>query len=203
MTLVMFFFFKQKTAYEMRISDWSSDVCSSDVLARKQAGGAGTDGFAISMPTLFEKSGAEGDYRRFKFEMTKIARENALPSYALEIELRGDAEPFLRMIRRDPTSEREAPSPAPVQAAPAHGRSIPSAQAKAPDAPAIAFPEYGHIAHSAFGAIARANLPEPQRDHGMVADDFRSFLRQREIAYDANNITQIFATFCSKQRAAL
>src|SRR3546814_9923172 len=26
-----FFFFKQKTAYEMRISDWSSDVCSSDL----------------------------------------------------------------------------------------------------------------------------------------------------------------------------
>src|SRR3546814_15864349 len=29
--LVVFFFFKQKTAYEMRISDWSSDVCSSDL----------------------------------------------------------------------------------------------------------------------------------------------------------------------------
>src|SRR3546814_3108859 len=28
----VFFFFKQKTAYEMRISDWSSDVCSSDLL---------------------------------------------------------------------------------------------------------------------------------------------------------------------------
>src|SRR3546814_8633878 len=28
---VSFFFFKQKTAYEMRISDWSSDVCSSDL----------------------------------------------------------------------------------------------------------------------------------------------------------------------------
>src|SRR3546814_7138688 len=29
---VYFFFFKQKTAYEMRISDWSSDVCSSDLI---------------------------------------------------------------------------------------------------------------------------------------------------------------------------
>src|SRR3546814_2411992 len=28
----LFFFFKQKTAYEMRISDWSSDVCSSDLI---------------------------------------------------------------------------------------------------------------------------------------------------------------------------
>src|SRR3546814_3946401 len=30
---IVFFFFKQKTAYEMRISDWSSDVCSSDLSA--------------------------------------------------------------------------------------------------------------------------------------------------------------------------
>src|SRR3546814_2640733 len=29
--LIVFFFFKQKTAYELRISDWSSDVCSSDL----------------------------------------------------------------------------------------------------------------------------------------------------------------------------
>src|SRR3546814_2804051 len=32
--LCLIFFFKQKTAYEMRISDWSSDVCSSDLKAR-------------------------------------------------------------------------------------------------------------------------------------------------------------------------
>src|SRR3546814_1890246 len=32
--ITCFFFFKQKTAYEMRISDWSSDVCSSDLLRR-------------------------------------------------------------------------------------------------------------------------------------------------------------------------
>src|SRR3546814_9836682 len=32
----LFFFFKQKTAYEMRISDWSSDVCSSDLFARDE-----------------------------------------------------------------------------------------------------------------------------------------------------------------------
>src|SRR3546814_7473777 len=34
----MFFFFKQKTAYEMRISDWSSDVCSSDLTPSAGAG---------------------------------------------------------------------------------------------------------------------------------------------------------------------
>src|SRR6184192_4532557 len=34
MVFVVFFFFKQKTAYEMSIGDWSSDVCSSDLAAR-------------------------------------------------------------------------------------------------------------------------------------------------------------------------
>src|SRR3546814_17069817 len=44
------FFFKQKTAYEMRISDWSSDVCSSDLMARPvHARATG----APSVPLLF------------------------------------------------------------------------------------------------------------------------------------------------------
>src|SRR3546814_15262681 len=38
----IFFFFKQKTAYEMRISDWSSDVCSSDLQFRPFAAAART-----------------------------------------------------------------------------------------------------------------------------------------------------------------
>src|SRR3546814_7977222 len=39
--LFIFFFFKQKTAYEMRISDWSSDVCSSDLSSSSMSGAAG------------------------------------------------------------------------------------------------------------------------------------------------------------------
>src|SRR3546814_7976066 len=44
--LVLFFFFKQKTAYEMRISDWSSDVCSSDLEV---------EAVARSLMSLFEQ----------------------------------------------------------------------------------------------------------------------------------------------------
>src|SRR3546814_6530895 len=44
----LFFFFKQKTAYEMRISDWSSDVCSSDLLAAV----AGAGPAAILVPKV-------------------------------------------------------------------------------------------------------------------------------------------------------
>src|SRR3546814_1620236 len=36
--MIFFFFFKQKTAYEMRISDWSSGVCSSDLVEPELAG---------------------------------------------------------------------------------------------------------------------------------------------------------------------
>src|SRR3546814_19038281 len=38
MTCFCFFFYKQKTAYEMRISDWSSDVCSSDLFGAYRNG---------------------------------------------------------------------------------------------------------------------------------------------------------------------
>jgi len=94
-------------------------------VARKHAGGAGEAGFAISMPTLFEKSGAEGQYRRFKFEIAKIAERDELPGYALLIEQpEGKREPSLRMRRRSEGEPKaassakaaragKAPSPAP------------------------------------------------------------------------------------------
>src|SRR3546814_2208471 len=54
---VLFFFFKQKTAYEMRISDWSSDVCSSDLLCTLPGIGAWTAHYiamrALSHPDAF------------------------------------------------------------------------------------------------------------------------------------------------------
>lgn len=71
-------------------------------VARKHAGGAGQGGFAITLPTLFEKSGAEGVYRRFKFEIGAIVKRNALPGYTLDLETRpGKKEPQLRMTRRE------------------------------------------------------------------------------------------------------
>src|SRR3546814_9848067 len=55
MSILMFFFFKQKTAYEMRISDWSSDVCSSDLDAQQRQRLAVTVATAIIVPAaLFE-----------------------------------------------------------------------------------------------------------------------------------------------------
>lgn len=87
-------------------------------VARKHAGGAGEVGFAISMPTLFEKSGAEGDYRRFKFELAKIVSRDALPGYELILETpESKHEPSIRMRRRSETvaTSLAPPKPAPTK----------------------------------------------------------------------------------------
>src|SRR3546814_5920228 len=49
---MLVFFFKQKTAYEMRISDWSSDVCSSDLSVGDPRSGPPGRFFQITLPLL-------------------------------------------------------------------------------------------------------------------------------------------------------
>src|SRR3546814_2396371 len=55
--VVLFFFFKQKTAYEMRISDWSSDVCSSDLDGQGGAGVADEDAAALDEKLTLRRQG--------------------------------------------------------------------------------------------------------------------------------------------------
>src|SRR3546814_17825525 len=70
-----FFFFKQKTAYEMRISDWSSDVCSSDLTifatepaARRRGIGrrGGKGGVALAGRGLLSRTRAQGWATRWR-----------------------------------------------------------------------------------------------------------------------------------------
>src|SRR3546814_7907961 len=79
------FFFKHKTAYELRISDWSSDVCSSDLgvapnlaLLRNawlQAGPwAGDEGIAVDMPWLKEALSAAIRHIDWKEAAADVAR---------------------------------------------------------------------------------------------------------------------------------
>src|SRR3546814_10329914 len=57
MCVILFFFFKQKTAYEMRISDWSSDVCSSDLIPRTSQQ---QHNFPDMLPRLHARMGGSG-----------------------------------------------------------------------------------------------------------------------------------------------
>jgi plasmid replication initiation protein len=74
-------------------------------VARKHAGGNGPDGFAISMPVLFDKSGAEGTYRRFKFEILRIIQRNDLPGISLSVRSEKDGEPLVHMVKREYAGE--------------------------------------------------------------------------------------------------
>src|SRR3546814_2520938 len=58
----VFFFFKQKTAYEMRISDWSSDVCSSDLLNSPAEQIAALDSHAVDAAIVWGP--ALGEFKR-------------------------------------------------------------------------------------------------------------------------------------------
>lgn len=155
-------------------------------VARKHAGGAGSDGFTIAMPTLFEKSGAEGEYRRFKFELIRIVTANDLPGYGLELVQRAGQEPMVRMYKRSAKTSKGAPSP-PLPA-----------QQPGPEP----FPDYGSIRHGAFSVVAQHNLPQPQRDWDLVAQDFRSWARSKSIPLDKLNIADIFGSFCRSQKAS-
>lgn len=157
-------------------------------VARKHAGGAGEAGFAISMPTLFEKSGAEGQYRRFKFEIAKIAERDELPGYALSIEQPdGKREPALRMRRRGegevkalpgakPAKVAKAPSPAPVPE--------PASSPEAPEVDAAALIRRSVkslSSRSTFGEITEATLATlrvecPGWDYQTLHADFRAWI---------------------------
>lgn len=165
-------------------------------VARKHAGGAGEGGFAISMPTLFAKSGAEGPYRRFKFEIIKIAAKNALPGYQLSIEDgEGRKEPMLRMRRDDGAAEpRAAEGKAPQSQSGATNPSSPpkvssrkpsgenkSAQVTAASAPAASFDANSLINN----AVARLS---DKATRGFMTDETLTLLRSECPGWDLYNL---------------
>src|SRR3546814_6822875 len=78
--MLCFFFFKQKTAYEMRISDWSSDVCSSDLDERAQVAIAhvGRDHHAPLAILAADLVGAERDLDRGNLAQRDMGRRRHL-----------------------------------------------------------------------------------------------------------------------------
>jgi plasmid replication initiation protein len=158
-------------------------------VARKHAGGAGQAGFAISMPVLFEKSGAEGEYRRFKFEVLKLAEKNVLPGYRLLIEEGKGSEPLLRMIRLNdhtaettdsqalesasatqcpnhfPGNDRDAVMPTPPASDPAQAEKVQVFDARS-------------LVRSAVAGLS------DKATRGIIADDTMAYLREKCPGWD-------------------
>src|SRR3546814_2308048 len=86
MDVVLVFFFKQKTAYEMRISDWSSDVCSSDLPAGTIAGHAGPSyAGSDSLRVRLVGKGAHGSMPENSVDPVVMAAETVLRLQTVKI----------------------------------------------------------------------------------------------------------------------
>src|SRR3546814_8214806 len=80
----LFFFFKQKTAYEMRISDWSSDVCSSDLFFSLEMRDEDLGRRALAGKSGVSVSGIEeGTYDAFEWDELQAAQQIFLQSRML------------------------------------------------------------------------------------------------------------------------
>src|SRR3546814_9982010 len=94
--LLFFFFFKQKTAYEMRISDWSSDVCSSDLVG-EDAGVAAARELHLGRP----RRGAAGKGDRAAVRYAETAAGIGPVEPAARKTGRGGAHPSVEADARD------------------------------------------------------------------------------------------------------
>src|SRR3546814_3310350 len=81
----LFFFFKQKTAYEMRISDWSSDVCSSDLPPASAETGKEWD-LRSSVGLVPGKGGNQGRHHVFDVGFELLARRTRLLQLQLQLQ---------------------------------------------------------------------------------------------------------------------
>src|SRR3546814_10250203 len=79
MVVSVFFFFKQKTAYEMRISDWSSDVCSSDLDLALPAGELRAIAGVLDTLPWIEQAAEDGGalYIRLSYDKAWLLQERA------------------------------------------------------------------------------------------------------------------------------
>src|SRR3546814_19289485 len=117
---MIFFFFKQKTAYEMRISDWSSDVCSSDLLRQSFEDAKASTG-AEEIESAFDEArrdarsiGAEPDSGSHTVDAGTAPQLRDAPVAAPESS-EGNAE--RHRIPRDPVTPPPPASPNPAHSA--------------------------------------------------------------------------------------
>src|SRR3546814_3956764 len=109
--MIFFFFFKQKTAYEMRISDWSSDVCSSDLSQDPGRADDGRGEAAVRCDPLAQApGGAVGRLRRGAARRRGVGAEGQ--RYRQQADAAADRARQRRSLPQRYAARRAAPAPA-------------------------------------------------------------------------------------------
>src|SRR3546814_865274 len=192
--LCAFFFFKQKTAYEMRISDWSSDVCSSDLLllaltlasttaAGKALAAAGVkaEGLNAAINALrggrtADTAGAEDRYdalKKFARDLTEAARAGKLdPVIGRDEEIRRTIQILARRTKNNPVLIGD----------PGVGKTA--------------------IAEGLALRIANGDVPDTLKDRTLMALDMGSLIaRSEEHTSELQSLMRIsYAGFCLKKK---
>src|SRR3546814_20297142 len=101
---VFFFFFKQQTAYEMRISDWSSDVCSSDLVVAEDEARHVEIGLAASFRQIVGEADKRQSPAVFRAGDNGIAPDHAIFQRKFHVARRYRLEPTF--VRRVPDAGR-------------------------------------------------------------------------------------------------
>src|SRR3546814_16474662 len=120
----LFFFFKQKTAYEMRISDWSSDVCSSDLPQRVMR-----DRAHLARQRQFAENDGVGGHRPLAARRDPRRRDRAVRGRIGQPLAACDVQIDFRRPHLQPAAHLQHPPPHP------HPPPVPPAAAAAPPPP--------------------------------------------------------------------
>src|SRR3546814_9314199 len=147
LVLCFFFFFKQKTAYDMRISDWSSDVCSSDLLKAIVARGGeqqlqGSGGGMIDVANIEAAPSVDTNQTMGLQQLAAPEQQSASPQ---------QQQPGVGMAS-DPTVLQQGGASSPVQNPQQHGGLMGAAQ---PDQPADPATGMAHVQNRRTASRAR------------------------------------------------
>src|SRR3546814_11508280 len=109
----LFFFFKQKTAYELRISDWSSDVCSSDLFALAAASNAHALNYVQRVPAscgTYAVSEQNRDAYLFSNAAPTPDRKSVVSGKSVSVRVDLGGRRFIKKKKARPTAEHNVNS---------------------------------------------------------------------------------------------
>jgi hypothetical protein len=158
----------------------------------------------ISLVNLHAKIGTTQPLKRLRMELQKIIDADPLPEYRLQFVNLPKAEagkpaPRINLERLQLRFYRKSPGAKALADQSIDTTNVIEGSFKVVE-PTSIFPETGTIRYSDWKGLALDNLPRPTPDLDSVADRFRIWAKEKNIALDGKTIEKTFVAFCKKWR---